>query len=363
MSRTPYFFKLCGKALAFACLSALWGQAAAQSSVNIYGVVNPGISVLNNVGGGRDTIISDGVIQASRIGFKGSETISSDLNALFQLEAGINVKNGTLAQGGLMFGRQAFVGLSSKSMGNITLGRQYTFLYDNFILMTNGVITYNVYAFKMGDADGTGAQRMNNSVKYVSPRLGGFQLGFMRGLGEVPGSSTTQSGDSVGLTYTASAFRLAAAYAVARDSRPPLPIGTNVFGRPLNQTTFDRVKTAAIGAQGMIEKFDLHAFVSTADYELGSQSALLKMFEVGAARPVAPGLTAALGYNLYRIDQVRFNQFSAGLNYDLSKSTAISASMGLVRGSEGTTPQFFAAPGSSTTRTQRVATVGIRQRF
>src|ERR1039457_805414 len=47
---------------------------------------------------------------------------------MFDLEMGLNADDGTLAQGGLVFGRQAFVGLSD-SWGELTLGRQYGSLY------------------------------------------------------------------------------------------------------------------------------------------------------------------------------------------------------------------------------------------
>lgn len=350
-------------AIGLACLAIVCGQASAQSSVNLYGVLNPGISVVNNVGGERVLLMSDGVIQASRLGFRGTERLGDDLNAIFQLESGINLKNGSLAQGGVLFGRRAFVGLDSKTRGALTFGRQYSFMYDSFILLTNGVVTYNLYAFKMGDADGTGAQRMNNSVKYVSPTMAGWQVGLMHGYGEVPGSSSTQSGDSVSLTYAGSSFKLATAYAILRDSRPAVSIGTTVFGKPVNQTTFDSIKNAALGAQALIGQFDLHAIVSSADYALKGQSTLLKMFEVGAARPVAPGLTAALGYNHYRIDAVRFNQVSAALEYALSKRTSVSASFAAVKGSEGTAPQLFSASAPSTTRSQRAASIGMRHAF
>jgi len=360
MNRPP---ARCATLLVCAWLAGLHGTAHAQGSVSIYGLLNPGISVFDNVGSNADTVMSEGVIQPSRIGFKGAEDLGGGVSAIFQLESGFNVKNGTLAQGGLLFGRQAFVGLSSKQLGTLTLGRQYSFLYDNFILMTNGLVTYNVYAFKMGDADGTGAQRMNNAVKYVSPNMNGFQVGAMHALGEVPGDSKKQSGDSVSLTYAGANFKLAGAYSVSRDSRPGLSIGTTVFGQQVNQTTFDRIRIAAVGGQVLVGRNDLHAIVSTVDYELAGRSEKLKMFEVGAVRPVAQKLNAAAGYNHYRLGDVRFNQISVGLDYVLSKRSDLSVSYGAIKGSEGTRPQMFTAPGASTDRTQKVASVGIRHKF
>ena len=48
---------------------------------------------------------------------------------MFTIEHGLNADDGTIGQGGRMWGRQSFVGLSSKTLGTLTLGRQYDFLY------------------------------------------------------------------------------------------------------------------------------------------------------------------------------------------------------------------------------------------
>jgi outer membrane protein OmpU len=349
--------------LTLACLACACSAAHAQDSVTIYGLLNPGLTVFDNVAGGHDTTMSDGVIQPSRLGFKGGEDLGGGMRSVFQLESGFNVKSGTLNQGGALFGRQAYVGLSSKDLGTLTLGRQYSFLYDNFILMSNGLVTYNVYAFKMGDADGTGSQRMNNAIKYVSPDWHHFQFGVMHALGEVPDSSKRQSSDSVGLTYTSAHFKLTSAYSVLRDSRPALSIGTTVFGQEVNQTTFDEIKIGAVGAQTVVAKFDLHAMVSTVDYQLGSQSSRLKMFEAGAVYPLLPNLSGAVGYNYYHVENVKFNGLSVGLDYVLSKRSDLSFSYGAIKGSEGTTPQMFTAPGVSTGRSQQALSAGIRHRF
>ncbi|MBZ4242149.1 porin, partial [Mycobacterium tuberculosis] len=48
----------------------------------------------------------------------------------FRLENGFNVANGALGQGGRMFGRSAWVGLSGANWGAVTLGRQYDPVVD-----------------------------------------------------------------------------------------------------------------------------------------------------------------------------------------------------------------------------------------
>ena len=56
--------------------------------------------------------------------------LGGGMRALFVLENGFDVTNGTSGQGGRQFGRQAFVGIGSIRYGTVTLGRQYTSLND-----------------------------------------------------------------------------------------------------------------------------------------------------------------------------------------------------------------------------------------
>ena len=58
------------------------------------------------------TGLVSGGISGSRWGLRGSESLGGGLNAFFNLENGFNVDNGSLGQGGLLFGRRAYVGLS-----------------------------------------------------------------------------------------------------------------------------------------------------------------------------------------------------------------------------------------------------------
>ncbi|MEX3693272.1 porin [Paraburkholderia sp. BR14312] len=64
-------------------------------------------------------------VAGSRWGVRVSEDLGDGLKALSVLENGFRVNNGILGQGGAMFGRQAFVGLTSANAGSLTFGRQY----------------------------------------------------------------------------------------------------------------------------------------------------------------------------------------------------------------------------------------------
>jgi predicted porin len=181
--------------LALAVLSTFAGIASAQTAITVYGVVDAGI--VNERGGpaGSVTKLTSGVQSGSRLGFKGTEDLGGGLAAKFVLESGLSLDTGAFNQGGLAFGRQAYVGLTG-GWGAVTLGRQYTPHY---------LAVVDVDPFQAGLAGYapnlvSTVLRMNNTIKYTSPSWSGFNGELAYGLGEVPGNNTAnrQLGASVG---------------------------------------------------------------------------------------------------------------------------------------------------------------------
>lgn len=108
-------------------VGSLVASAHAQSTVTIYGVADTGIERVTNVGVVGSVTRMPGLtgLVPSRFGFRGVEDLGGGLKAVFTLENGFNLDDGTTGQGGRMFGRQAYVGVSGP-WGAITVGRQYT---------------------------------------------------------------------------------------------------------------------------------------------------------------------------------------------------------------------------------------------
>ncbi|MEB0284869.1 porin, partial [Sphingomonas sp. 10B4] len=71
-------------------------------------------------------VIHSGLLQASRFGFRGSESLGGNLKALFVLEGGLNLDTGTSGQGGAIFGRRSVLGLVGDH-GDLQLGRRKDF--------------------------------------------------------------------------------------------------------------------------------------------------------------------------------------------------------------------------------------------
>src|SRR4051794_24600318 len=116
--------------LALAVLGSFAGVAFAQTNVTVYGLVDVAVTRFDSGRPNGDAWSLDGgnfTRNGSRLGFKGSEDLGGGLSAIFTLENGFEADTGTLSQSGNtltttaaskpLFGRQAWVGLSSKSIG------------------------------------------------------------------------------------------------------------------------------------------------------------------------------------------------------------------------------------------------------
>src|SRR5260370_5619318 len=118
--------------LLLAALGSVASAAQAQFSVTLYGFIDAGISYVNSRriatgGSGKLVKVDDGVAKANRWGLRGTEDLGGGLKAIFVLENGFRVANGSLGQGGALFGRQAYVGVTKDDIGSFTLGRPYNF--------------------------------------------------------------------------------------------------------------------------------------------------------------------------------------------------------------------------------------------
>ncbi|OAJ52329.1 porin [Paraburkholderia ginsengiterrae] len=204
-------------AITLAASFAIAAPAFAQNSVTLYGVIDEGIDYTNNVGGKHLYELQSGYAQGSRWGLKGTEDLGGGLKAVFQLENGFNVNNGKLGQGGLMFGRQAYVGLANDAYGTVTFGRQYDSLVDYLAQTTaNGNWAGYLFAHPYDNDNTDNSFRVNNTVKYASPTFAGFQFG-----GTYSFSNDTNFANnrqySVGGQYANGGLLVAAAYLQANN--------------------------------------------------------------------------------------------------------------------------------------------------
>lgn len=195
----------------FFMLGAVAGAACAQSTVTVYGLLDTAIVQESGGANGSLTKVSSGVGAGSRLGFKGSEDLGGGLSAIFLLESGFQSDTGEMGQGGLLFGRQAYVGLQGKA-GTVMVGRQYTPEYMTVVLGDPFGSGYVGDSKNMIATTGNAFSRMDNTVKYVSPKLGNVVVELAAAAGEVSGDSA--SGRQLGgaVEYTAGPLRVRLGY-------------------------------------------------------------------------------------------------------------------------------------------------------
>ena len=122
-------FALSLSASAVLALSMSSQVAHAQSSVTLYGIIDAGITYFSNVNGHSNFVANDGSIQSNRWGLRGVEDIGGGTRVVFVLENGFNLYSGTMVQSGVLFGRQAWLGIDNPRYGRFTLGKQYDFFW------------------------------------------------------------------------------------------------------------------------------------------------------------------------------------------------------------------------------------------
>jgi predicted porin len=207
---TPLFVFAAGAVAFSAPALAQQSSSGGGSGVTFYGVADG--FVQNARGATNLNRLQSGGLSGSRFGLRGSEDLGGGLRGIFALEAGINLDDGTFGQGGVAFGRQAFVGLQG-GFGQLSLGRQYSSAYfasNDFSAFGNnpyGASTGLIGGFAGGyeptrgasstatppaaGATGNGSPtRVNNSVRYETPSFGGLRAGALYGFGEAAGSNS-----------------------------------------------------------------------------------------------------------------------------------------------------------------------------
>jgi predicted porin len=203
--------RLCklGAAIVLLCMT---GSVFAQTSVAVSGVIDTGLSYARNAGNGAQSKLgeADSILGVSNVGFRGKEDLGDGLNAIFNLQAGFNPSNGAQSASGQLFSRNALVGLESRS-GTLTFGKQWNF-NDDWLVGSVFKGGYNSGAiFKFSEFDAV-SEIYNNTVKYVSPQLGGFQGGAMLGLGETAGSVRSGQVYNLAAKYQQGPLLLAGTY-------------------------------------------------------------------------------------------------------------------------------------------------------
>ncbi|MBN3856049.1 MULTISPECIES: porin [unclassified Paraburkholderia] len=381
------------KTLMVAALTGVFATAAhAQSSVTLYGLVDAGLTYVNNSGGHSLWKASSGTVNGSRWGLRGAEDLGGGLKAIFTLESGFNIMNGTAGQSSRMFGRQAFVGLASNQYGAVTLGRQYDSVVDYLAPLSNTGSQYGgtIAAHPFDNDNLNNSVRFNNTVKYSSVNYAGFKFG-----GTYSFSNSTEFANnraySIGASYNWGGLNVAAGYLQMNNDVNNLANTVSGSGAQTGEWTFAAGRQRTFGGgvnytfgpatagfvytqTNLTDAVGISAAQSGRSSTLGfgANSARFQNFEGNVRYALTPALSLAGAYTYTRANfgggvNPNYNTVALQSDYALSKRTDVYLQgdwQHVSSNSEVGANLNGLGTGSASTRQDQVAvTVGMRHRF
>ncbi|CAB3664819.1 porin [Trinickia soli] len=368
----------------------------AQSSVTLYGAVDDAVTYVNNQKGSSNVYLRQGNLYASKFGLQGKEDLGGGTTAIFDLQNGFDLNTGAFASSGLMFNREAYLGLQNVRFGTLTAGRQYTPYYTFVGPLTGSAWLTGATGAHPGDIDGLDTTvRINNALVYTSPNWGGLQASAMYAFGGIAGSTGKGQTYSGALRYVSGPVSLALGYLRMDNAQQTGgfdPASTGSFGVSALNTGY--VSARAIQHLAAAGNYTLGNLVlglsySNVEYKSGAQSlfgstAVFNTYAALASYRFTPAFDIGAGIALTSAskangisDAARYQQYSLKEAYHLSKRTTLYAlqayqhASGQTLGSKGAGNIVDAAPAvgdsqngtPSSTRSQFVGMLGMAMLF
>ena len=341
--------------LAVAVATAFTVPAMAQN-VSLFGTVDGGYSnstihnglgiETNGVAAGATVKVSswgsnrsatDGALTSNRFGIQGTEDLGGGLSARFIYEVGLDFSAGANGFGNGA-ARQSLVALDSKSMGSVSLGRQYSPIFSAGAAFDAGsannlpgrtaygkhVLVASSPVAQTSAANVQTTTRINNSVLYTSPAMGGIVASVMyaKDKTDTTGTATGTSHFGGRLNYTAGPLNVqfgthrfedlaAAAAAVYKAS-------TNLVGASYN------LGWATVMGMHLTNKTDAQ----------GAQVLGYKATQIGLRAPISPAVSGFATWGNGQVEGAAgakthdSHGYQAGISYALSKRTSVYAAYG-----------------------------------
>lgn len=195
------------------------GAAQAQSSLQLYGLIDLSAGRSQAPGGLATKQVMSGQMSTSYYGLKGTEDLGGGLAAVFAIESFMRNDTGTPGRfdGDVYWARSSYVGLKSGA-GTLTLGRNTTSLFVNTLIFNafgdsfgyspsiRLTFTSRTATTRAGDLQVSGDTGWGDSVKYASPSFGGLSFTAHLAAGESNGGrnyglSALYFGGPVGLGF------------------------------------------------------------------------------------------------------------------------------------------------------------------
>ncbi|MEP7056240.1 MAG: porin [Caldimonas sp.] len=335
--------------LALAVFGAYAGVASAQSSVTLYGTLDVNGRYVKADGQSRRYSEGTDGINSSQLGFRGVEDLGGGLKAGFTILSSIGVDAGTIGSGtgtNKFWNRRSTISLLG-GFGEVRLGRDYTPTFWNQTIFdamgTNG----------LGDSTGVrqlyAGTRMDNSIGYFLPsNIGGFYGQAMVAAAE-GGTTLDRPGRYVGarVGFAAGPFDISFAGAQQRFGIP-FGVGTNGVSAVTtalpgqNQKTFNIGGSWDFGFLKLLAYYDRETLNSYRE-NMGSISTVIPLGQAEVHLAYDRSKLKNAAGNTTSVDKI-----AATYQYNLSKRTAMYATIARESNKDGTRLTLPGAAGATT---------------
>ena len=303
-----------------------------MAEVTVFGIADAGIMNSKAPGSTRSSSFKSGGMTTSAFGVKSSEDLGNGTTANFALSAFLDMANGnylTGADGGSgIFTRESWVGLSNKTLGSVTLGRDVnpsfvpTILFNAYGDSTTYSPLWHATYFDTVLGNGTIAAQArglyddtawNNQVRYTTPSIGGVVADVnyaFNSTGHNFGANAMYFNGPLGLS----------AYFMNTKSRSTGSLDTDIYD------SGDVSKVYFVGAS-----YDLDIAKVFMTYQTGKQTSTTNTesstYHVSAQVPAGPGkvLLSYADTKTTNASSLKFGQAAVGYLMPLSKKTDVYA--------------------------------------
>jgi general bacterial porin, GBP family len=364
------------------------GEAHAQSSVTLYGLIDASLLYTNSTQGHAAVQAASGSVTGSHWGMLGREDLGGGNQAIFQIEDGFSITNGSVRQGGREFGYQAYAGLSGNRLGAVTLGRQYDSVVDylaplSFTGRHPGGNNLSTHPYDNDNLNNS--FRVDNSVKYTSVPYAGLKFGALYGFSNEAGGFDDNRLYSFGASYDSGPLSLAAGYLQANNAGDSnadgaLTLTDRTFITALQRTygagvtySIDAARLGFVWTRTQLGGLETINGANSLGLKQNGQGASFNNFEVNANYLLTPSvnLSGAYTYTDGTLStesgehRPKWHDVSVQMDYLLSKRTDIyvQASYQHIAGDGSGLSADISGQSPSSTNEQVVVAAGLRHRF
>ena len=329
-------------ALALASLST-----ASMADVILYGQIKGGVETTfgNKLGQDKNKGTTTQIVDyGSRIGFKGHEHLTDNLDAIWQVESKVDIGGGS----GRTFGtRDSFIGLKG-GFGTVKVGYQQTPIKE-----LNGKLDQWEYDSSVAGLEtftrGTDASRRATAVSYETPDLSGFTAkAYYSPSEQENGESTDALGAhknkakgiyGLSASYKNSGFFADVAGVYARGTTAAVAAGKKGGYQALVQAGYESDKWLAGLAYQRSQRVERPDSKLNPDADKANELALSGAYTINDALTLKG--TFAYGFGVKDVDgdkiagNGKYYQGWVGADYALSKRTVVNGQYGYLQSGKG----------------------------